>query len=438
MRFARWFLLFGIRLGNTRSTRRRRRPSLQYFRPQLKPLENRCLPSGLYFAFVRNFNMNGSAGASPAQVGPVPYLQVVSTPYSPALHYGWLNVPAGNWDRGAATLGTPASGAPDFRSLLEAFNDGSDNTFRVDLPAGTTYTVTATMGDTRATHGPVDVFTVVNGVATRVTSITLGDGSVVNSLYSPIGQFLTGSFQVTAPSGSGLQPVELEFKPESGAVDFVLNALDLVQNPDVIALSATGQSTVNNQEVVTLSGSGATPNSLVTVSSNAGTTSADASGRTLTDDDPNYAGVQVRTDSSGHFTFTVQAAAVGPVTFSGRDVTGAAFGQATITVQASTVVPLPALHFQFSANFNMDGAQAPARRKWGRCPISRWCPLPIAPRCTTAGSTSRPVTMTAALLPWALLPAALPTSCRSWRPSMTAATTPSGWTCPPVRRIPLP
>ena len=129
----------------------------------------------------------------------------------------------------------------------------------MDLPAGTTYTATVTMGDTRATHGPVDIFTVVNGIATRVTSITLGDGTVVSSLYSPLGQFLTGSFQVTAPAGSGLQPVELEFKPEAGAVDFVLNALDLVQNPAVIALSVTGQSTVNNQEVVTLSGSGPRP-----------------------------------------------------------------------------------------------------------------------------------------------------------------------------------
>ena len=310
-----------------------------------------ALLTPLHFQFSAYFNMDGGAGPSPAQVGPVPYIQVVSTPYSPTLHYGWLGTPPANYDRAAATLQAPASGVPDFLPLLEAFNDGSDNTFRVDLPAGTTYTVTATMGDTRATHGPVDIFTVVNGIATRVTSITLSDGTVVNSLYSPLGQFLTGSFQVTAPAGSGLQPVELEFKPEAGAGNFVLNALDIVQNPAVIALSVTGQSAVNNQEVVTLSGSGATPNSLVTVSSDAGTASADASGRTLTDDDPNYAGVQVRTDSSGHFTFTVQSTTAGLATFHARDVTGAAFGQTTAL--------LTPLHFQFSAYFNMDGSAGP-------------------------------------------------------------------------------
>ena len=169
----------------------------------------------LNFAFDASFNANGGTGPSPTQAVPFDYTSVVSTPYSPTLGYGWLNTP-GNYDRGAATLQAPASGVPNFQPLLESFNDGSDNTFRVDLQAGTTYTATVTMGDTRASHGPVDIFTVVNGIATRVTSITLGDGTVVSSIYSPINQFLTGSFQVTAPTGSGLQPVELEFKPEAG------------------------------------------------------------------------------------------------------------------------------------------------------------------------------------------------------------------------------
>ena len=221
----------------------------------------------------------------------------------------------------------PPAALPDFLPLLEAFNDGSNNTFRVDLPPGTTYTATVTMGDTRATHGPVDIYTVVNGVATRVTSITLGDGRVVSSIYSPLGQFLTGSFQVTAPAGSGLQPVELEFKPESGAVDFVLNALDIVQAPALIALSATPGVNAQGLAVFTVSGSGAKPNSLVTVSTSQGSVvSADA--------DPNYAGTQVATDNTGHFSFVVTSATGGPATLSAREVTGASAGTAAILYPA--------------------------------------------------------------------------------------------------------
>ena len=262
----------------------------------------------LNFAFDAGFNANGGPSPSPTQPG---YTSVVSTPYSPALGYGWLGTPPGNYDRGAATLQAPVSGGPDYRPLLEAFNDGADNTFRVDLQAGTTYTATVTMGDTRASHGPVDIFSVVNGVATQVTDITLGDGTVVSSLYSPIGQFLTGSFQVTAPAGSGLQPVELEFKPEAGAVDFVLNALDIVQTQNPLKLTQTGISQGNGFELVTISGSGATPNALVTVGTTLGTiTSADQEG--------NYAGTQVLADGSGNFTFTVQTPTTGQATFSAR------------------------------------------------------------------------------------------------------------------------
>ena len=296
----------------------------------------------LRFDFNASFNANGNPGPSPTQAAPLAYTAVVSTPYSPTLGYGWLGKAPGNYDRGAATLIAPASGAPDFRSLLEAFNDGGDNTFRVDLPAGTTYTATVTMGDTRADHGPVDVFTVVNGSATRVTSITLGDGSVVSSLTSRNRQFLTGSFQITAPAGSGLQPVQLEFKPEAGAVDFVINALDIRPTQAPLTLTATAPipTSVNGQLVplVTVSGSGATPNALVTVGSSLGILTA-------ADQEPNFAGIQVLADSGGNFTFTAETITPGPVTFSAQEVDGASFGNTTETV-------VPPLHLAFTAPYD--------------------------------------------------------------------------------------
>ena len=394
----------------------------------------------LHFDFNASFNANGNSGQSPTQPAPILYpvtptgrfkgdnptppapllyTSVVSTPYSPALGYGWLGTPPGNYDRGAATLQVPASGVPDFRPLLQAFNDGADNTFRVDLLGGTTYTATVTMGDTRATHGPVDIFTVVNGIATRVTSITLGDGSVVSSIYSPLGQFLTGSFQVTAPAGSGLQPVELEFKPEAGAVDFVLNALDIVQtqNPITLTASAPVLTSVNGQLVplVTVSGSGATPNSLVTVGASLGTI-------TTTDQEGNYAGTQVIANGSGNFTYTVRETMPGNVTFSAQQVDGASFGQTTATV----VLPL---HFQFGDSFNANGS-GPSPSQTTPFPYTDVVSTPYSPTLgygwlNTPGNYDRGA---ATLSP--------PTSSRSWKPSTTARTTPSRCSCWAARAIP--
>ena len=294
----------------------------------------------LHFQFGAVFNANGGSGHSPSQTTPFPYTDVVSTPYSSALHYGWLNTP-GNYDRGAATLQAPAGGAPNYQPLLEAFNDGPDNTFEVDLLGGTTYTFNVTLGDSNTSHGPVEIL----ADGSLVPSITLGNGTTVSTLSSPRGQFLTGSFQVTAPAGSGLQPVTLEFKAINGAADFVLNALDIVQtqNPITLTASAPLLTSVNGQLVplVTVSGSGATPNSLVTVGASLGTI-------TTADQEGNYAGTQVVADSNGNFTYTVLETATGLATFSAQEVDGASFGNTTQTV-------VPPLHFQFGAVFNANG-----------------------------------------------------------------------------------
>ena len=305
----------------------------------------------LHFQFGASFNANGGGGPSPSQTTPFAYTDVVSTPYSSALHYGWLNTP-GNYDRGAATLQAPTGGAPDFRPLLEAFNDGSGNTFEVDLLGGTTYTVNVTMGDSNTYHGPVQIL----ADGSPVPSITLGDGTTVSTLSSPRGQFLTGSFQVSAPAGSGLQPVTLEFKAVNGAADFVLNALDIVQTQNAITLTKTGESFVNGFEVLTLSGQGAAANSLVTLSSSLGTVTADSTGQTVSDADPNYAGIQVRTDASGSFTFAVQTQTPATSgTVSARDVTGVAAGSSNVTITS----PVVSYHFDFVNDSGTGNATSP-------------------------------------------------------------------------------
>ena len=62
---------------------------------------------------------------------------------------------------------------------------------------------------------------------------------------------------------------------------------------------------------MTVSGSGATPNSLVTVGTTLGTITA-------IDQEGNYAGTQVLADANGNFTYTVETPAAGQATFSAR------------------------------------------------------------------------------------------------------------------------
>ena len=296
----------------------------------------------MHFQFGANFNANTGIGDSPSQTTPFPYTDVVSTPYTPALGYGWLGTPSSNYDRGNATLATPASGVPNFQPLLEAFNYGADNSFEVDLLGGQTYTFNVTMGDSNTYHGPVEVLV----DSSPVTSITLGNGTTTSALSSPKGQFITGSFQVTVPSADpladGLTAVTLEFQASGAEPNFVLNALDIVQSQNPITLTASAP---DQNGLVTVSGSGATPNSLVTVGASLGTI-------TTADQEGNYAGTQVVADGSGNFTYTVLETTPGNVTFSAQEVDGASFGSTTETV-------VPPMHFQFGASFNGNGGGGP-------------------------------------------------------------------------------
>ena len=160
---------------------------------------------------------------------------------------------------------------------------------------------------------------------------------------------------MTVP-GSGLQAVTLEFKAVNGAADFVLNALDIVQTQNVITLTKTGESFVNGFEVLTISGQGAAANSLVTLSSSLGTVTADSTGQTVTDADPNYAGIQVHTDASGDFTFAVQTQTPATLgTVSARDVTGVAAGSSNVTISS----PVVSYHFDFANDSGTGNATSP-------------------------------------------------------------------------------
>ncbi|MCU0982039.1 MAG: hypothetical protein MUF25_23040, partial [Pirellulaceae bacterium] len=126
------------------------------------------------------FDMNH--GSSPTQSpvaspsSPSGYVPVQGTTiYSSSLGYGWVTAPSGSLDRGA--LSSPTSS-----DLLRDSHWGSGGsgarTFQIDLPAGSSYEVTVTMGDTAARDQMA--VTVVAGTGTGVTGINSAAGQYVH------------------------------------------------------------------------------------------------------------------------------------------------------------------------------------------------------------------------------------------------------------------
>jgi autotransporter-associated beta strand protein len=257
-------------------------------------------------AFHFEFNAPGSPTASG-------YASVLpTTTYNAATSYGWTTTTG---------LFTQDRGGPT--TLLRSFTAGPDNTFRVDLPNGT-YTANVTLGDTINPHGPIDV---LQG------GVSLLGGNLINTTA---GQFITRSFPVTVTGGN----LQLEFKSLGDDGVFVLNALDLYTSTSAITLMSSAPTLpADGTSTVTISGTGAVPNSLITVATTLGTI-------TTTDVDPNYAGVQVHADGSGHFSFVLQApsSSGGTPLITATDVTGAAAGSSSTILM---ITPPGTFHLDF-------------------------------------------------------------------------------------------
>ncbi len=111
----------------------------------LEGLEDRKLMSGSTTSlnFTQGVAFEFGPASAPVGTGAV---GVSTQAYSSTTGYGWTN---------GVGLDTRDRGAPD--SIANDFVTGSDGTFLVDVPNGT-YTVTATLGDASAPHGPVTIW----------------------------------------------------------------------------------------------------------------------------------------------------------------------------------------------------------------------------------------------------------------------------------------
>ena len=296
-------------------------------------------PSTLPFDFLAPWDADDStASSSPLQPG---YMGVSQNQtFALTGLFGWQSA-VSSFNRDANSLQAAAPGVPDFRDLLQAGDYGfGRGTFEAALAPGS-YVVTLTVGDAQ---GSVSGMTATaNG--TPVT-FTLGDGSSTSTLSAPFSQFLTASFPVTIDS-SGL--LNLTFQGAGGTGVWMVNGLTIRQEQAPLTLSVSSPALDSNGiAAVTVSGSGATPNSLVTVGSSLGTVTA-------ADQEGNYAGTQVLADANGNFTYTVETPAAGQATFSAQEVTGASFGQTTVSISPPPrALPL-ALDFLASYNVSQPG-----------------------------------------------------------------------------------
>ncbi len=197
--------------------------------------------------------------------------------FDSGLGYGWqTSPPQSGFDRGA----------PD--DLRRDGHYGSaDNTFQVAVPNGV-YRVDLVIGDQQYGRNNIDVFA--------------EDTLVVSNLSFPAGDFMFPAFVATVTDGRLDVRFHDRWTDGAGGDPFwVINALE-VQPLDALSHHITtpgGTLVADGVTEDTFNGTGATPNSLVTVSTDYGAVVSP-------DVDPGYDGVQVLADANGQFSFKIR------------------------------------------------------------------------------------------------------------------------------------
>ena len=229
-----------------------------------------------------HLDLNGTG--SPTAAGFVGVGSGAENVYAAVKGYGW-QIAASTFS-GAGT------------DLLGDGHLGTDNTFLVDLASGS-YVVNVTLGDAAA-RDRVDVYA--------------EGGLVFDDVTTAAGQHTHRSFPVTITDGQ----LALRFDDDGFDPLFAVNAIEILPSQVTHTLTPDASGT-------TVAGSGATPGSLITVSTSLGSVAG-----TTSDDDPNYAGVQVTASGTGTFTFDItEPVGAGTATITSEEVTGLGIGSTT-------------------------------------------------------------------------------------------------------------
>jgi hypothetical protein len=284
---------------------------------------------------------------------------ISSTPYSPSTPFsitfgpiaaaGYINEPASLYNGTTNTMGwvgtnassyTLSGSTPQLENATYAGATAATRTFRLDdLTPGTTYYLTATMGQYGASASPSETMSISVPVGTLVGGVT--------TLTTNAASFTTATFVVT-PNSSGT--VELALSNTVGQPNWVINTLNVVPassengititrsapdtNPLSTAVPADG-STVDTY-LGTVSAGASAAGEIITIMSSAGTiTGATNSSDTfVADNNSTYGGVQAVVDSTGHFEFTLQRPASGSsAVLTAQDVNGASSTMTSVGAQ---------------------------------------------------------------------------------------------------------
>ena len=289
--------------------------------PYLLPnpfIQSYVLPAGRRI----DFGPTGSPAASDSDPANPNYLAFGNAAYvsTVANALGWVGTAPQTLDRGAA-----------FNNLQRDAVFGTPSTpgdFEFDLLPGTTYSVTAVLGD--ALNQENGMFIQVVDAATGLT-IQSTPASGVNT---PAGQSTSFTFPVTT-DGLGRGRVRFGVSTSPSNAFWTLQDLEIRPTQGVLTISNPGPVLADGTTSTAYTITGATPNALITVTTSLGTiTTADA-GTT-------YTSLQVLANGAGVATFAITSPAstsntTGTISASG--VTGLKIG--TLAQSYTGVVPPP-------------------------------------------------------------------------------------------------
>ncbi len=144
----------------------------------------------------------------------------------------------------------------------------------------------------------------------------------LTGLASSVNQLIQRSFTVAVSGGT----LDIEIRDLGGTAGqkWSVNSLDIraAQNAISITGGPGASAAADGSTIDTYSGSGATANSIVTITASLGTVTSDQ--HTV------YAGTQALADSSGNFTFTLKRpGSGGTATIAAEESTGASYGTTT-------------------------------------------------------------------------------------------------------------
>ncbi len=315
------------------------------------------LPNPVYQTYtlpvIRRIDFGPLGTPDASDSGPA-YLEFDNSPYvsTAANALGWIGTAPTTFDNGSS-----------YNNLQRDGVYGTSSTpgdFELDMPAANTvYSVTVLLGDPVSVESGmyVEVVDPATGTIIQSTPVTGANTAAgqSTSFTFPVTSDSSGRIRLrfgvtTAPSNGFWTLQDVEVRPEVGtASPPVGTEADLTLNGTTYTGTASGTGgsytatllpgtiTANGTTSTTYTISGATPNSLITVTTSLGTL-------TTPDAGPTYTGVQVLASNSGMATFTITtplSTASQTSTITVTEVTGASLGVFTQNYSAYTPPPPP-------------------------------------------------------------------------------------------------